>query len=462
MKNDKIDVLVLGAGLTGLTIAYELAKAGISVRILEKSDRCGGVIHTQKENGFLYENGPNTGIIGSPELGILLDELKDDLVVQIGDKAVKRRLILKNGQWEALPSGLIGAIKTPLFSLRDKFRILAEPFRRKGENPEETLGELVLRRMGKSFLDYAIDPFILGVYAGDPSRLITKYAFPKLYTLEQNYGSFIGGSLKKRKIPKTQAEKKATRDVFSFANGLESLPLVLTQKIGKENIITSVSDLQVQKVESGYRASAQHNGSSIELESKILVSALNATSLDDQILPFVPEEFLKALKAVQYAPTVEVVLGFNNWKGIKLEAFGGLIPHRENRDLLGVLFLSAFLPERAPVGGALLTLFMGGVRNPKWIKASDEEIKNTVEKEICDLMQLEDFNPDLFKIIRHRQAIPQYSFESSRKMEALEILSKQFPDFLLGGNVVDGIGIADRVKQGVQMASRTKTLLDNE
>jgi protoporphyrinogen/coproporphyrinogen III oxidase len=118
-------------------------------------------------------------------------------------------------KWEPLPSGIIKGITTPLFTFPDKLRLLGEPFRKKGENPNETLADLVLRRMGKSFLDYAIDPFILGIYSGDPAKLVTKFAFPKLYRLEQDYGSFIKGALKKAKEPKTEREKKATKEIFS-------------------------------------------------------------------------------------------------------------------------------------------------------------------------------------------------------------------------------------------------------
>ena len=462
MNDFEVDVLILGGGLTGLTIGYELSKAGLTFKIVEKSSRFGGVIQTIKENGFMYETGPNTGIIGSPELGVLLDELKNDVSLQIGDEAVKRRLILKKGKWKAMPSGLGSAVTTPLYSLKDKFRILAEPFKRPGTNPDETLDKLVLRRMGKSFLDYAIDPFILGVYAGDPSLLVTKYAFPKLYNLEQNYGSFIGGTIKKRKEVKSDAEKLATRDVFSLKNGLEELVDVLAEKMGKSNILTDVDNLKVTKDGETFLTEASQKNDPIKLRSKRVISALNSTNLDAEMLPFIPPSFFDAIGKVNYAPTVEIVLGFNNWTGIELKAFGGLIPHREGREILGVLFLSAFLPNRAPEGGALLTIFMGGVRNSKWIDATEAEITSTIEKEMKELMELESFKPDLFKIIRHHKAIPQYSFESEAKNREIELLEKEHPGFLLGGNAVDGIGIADRVKQGVQLAAKVKNQLDNE
>jgi oxygen-dependent protoporphyrinogen oxidase len=461
IKREKIDVVVIGAGLTGLTVAYELAKTELSFLVIEKDDRYGGVIHTVNENGFMYETGPNTGIIGSPEIGVLLDELKDDLNVQIGDKAVKRRLILKNGKWEAMPSGLLSAIQTPLYSFKDKLRILGEPFRKRGNNPEETLDQLVLRRMGKSFLNYAIDPFILGVYAGDPSKLVTQYAFPKLFALEQNYGSFIGGTIKKRKEPKSEAQKLATRDVFSLRNGLQELVDVLANKAGKEHLLLGFQDLLVQKLSTGYSMSGIHDGAQIEMECQNVISTINASGMKSETFPFLPSSFFEIIRSVKYAPTVEVIIGFRQWTGTKLEAFGGLIPHIENRQLLGVLFLSAFLPNRAPDGGALLTCFMGGVRNPEWIHRTDEEIEETVAKEMIELMGLDEFKPDLFKIIRHPKAIPQYSFESERKLQEINHLEKNNKGFYLGGNALDGIGIADRVKQGVQLVERVKKTIQH-
>lgn len=462
MKNEQVDVLVMGAGLTGLTVGYELSKSHLTYRIIERADRTGGVIQTIRKDGFMYESGPNTGILGSPELGVLLDELKDEVQMQIGRQAVKRRLILKNGRWQALPSGLMQAVRTPLFSFRDKIRILGEPFRKRGDNQMETLDQLVRRRMGTSFLDYAIDPFILGVYAGDPSLLVTRYAFPKLYALEQNYGSFIRGSMKKARIPKTPAEKLATREVFSFANGLQELVNVLERKTGEQHIMKSFSDEKLLHDGTHFVLTGSSGEDSWSIRSRILISTLNATHIKADVYTFLPAEFFSVFSQVNYAPTVEVVLGFRQWTGMPLNAFGGLIPHKEKRDLLGILFLSSFLPGRAPEGGALLTVFMGGVRNARWIGADEQQIRLAVEREVKDLMGLDTFDPDLFEIIRHPEAIPQYSFESEEKSNLVQQLKEELPGFILGGNALGGIGIADRVKQGVEMAQTAIKQAGNE
>ena len=183
-------VVIIGAGLTGLTIAYLLKKQGANVKVLEKEDYAGGAIRTYRENGYIFEAGPNTGVVSYPEVTELFEML--GLKIETANKSAEKRLILKNGQWYPLPSGVVSFMKTPLFAVSDKIRIMFEPFRKKGNNPNKSVASLSRRGIGESFLDYAVNPFISGIYAGDPEKLITKYALPKIYNLEQQYGSFIG------------------------------------------------------------------------------------------------------------------------------------------------------------------------------------------------------------------------------------------------------------------------------
>ena len=186
-------IAIIGAGLSGLTTAFYLKRHGIPFKVFEKADRAGGVIQTIEENGFTVETGPNTGSMSRPEAAVLFEDLKDDCTLEVADESAKARWIWMNDRWHTIPSGVLGGITTPLFSFSDKIRLLGEPFRKKGTNPEETIADLVRRRMGKSFLRNVVDPFISGVYSGDPEKLVTQYAIPKLYQLEQDYGSFIGG-----------------------------------------------------------------------------------------------------------------------------------------------------------------------------------------------------------------------------------------------------------------------------
>lgn len=468
MKKLETQVVIVGAGITGLTTAYYLKKKGIDFIVLEKSAHAGGVISTHHENGFVYETGPNTGVLSQPDTAELIEEMNGLCEIEIANAEAKKRWIWKDGAWQPLPSGFKAAVNTPLFTMKDKLRILAEPLRPKGKNPDETLAELVLRRMGRSFLDYAIDPFILGIYSGDPSYLVTRYALPKLYNLEQKYGSFIGGAVRKGFEKKDERQKKATGEVFSVKGGLASLIDALVQKIGPDKIMLNVSGVSVSAEEKGLKRLNSSIGSSfttrfvvggeeVEIHSKQVITTTGSHDLPE-ILPFMSKSEAAAVNNLLYAKVLQASIGFNKWEGIPLDAFGGLVPFKENRDVLGILFLSSFLSGRAPEGGALLSVFMGGVRKPDLASLPEEEVLSILTKEVKAMTGLSDFKPDLLKITRYTHAIPQYGLSTGDRLEAVESLQKKYPGLLIGGNLHGGIGMSDRIKQGRGLAETIAAL----
>ena len=449
--NLKTNVVIIGAGLTGLVAAHYLLKGGYSVKIVEKNNRAGGVMQTIKEQGFTIEAGPNTGVVSHAEIVELFEDLKDNCTIDIANPEAKKRLIWKDGAWHALPGGLMSAINTPLFSFGDKFRILGEPFRNKGTNPDETIAELVMRRMGKSYLNYAVDPFISGIYAGDPSKLVTRFALPKLYNLEQNYGSFIGGMIKKGSEPKDDRSKKATREVFSAKGGLQCLIDALVKSIGSENILLNCRDVTVSSENQLFSTSFSMGGIPVGLSSEKVISTAGGKEVD-AIFPFITHDQLRAIGQLEYAKIVQVALGYNEWKGVSISAFGGLVPTIEKRNILGVLFPSSFFENRAPVGGALLSVFLGGIKHDEFYSLKDHEIQLLVEKEIEEMLNTGGIKADVLKIFRYQYAIPQYTNTSEKRLLAITEVQKDFPGLILGGNIRDGIGMGDRIKQGRAIA----------
>ena len=445
---EKHDIIIAGAGLTGLTLAYHLKRQGRSPLVMEKADRPGGVIQTYTENGFTFESGPNTGVLGNKEIALLFEELNGNCTLETGNSGAAKRYVLKNGSWQALPSGPVSAVTTPLFTMKDKFRILGEPFRKPGSNPDESVADMVKRRLGKSFLDYAVDPFISGIYAGDPSRLVTRYALPKLYALEHNYGSFIRGTVKKGKENKSEDEKKATREVFSVRGGLGNLIDALVKEIGHKRIICGVRDLKVLRNDNGF--SVTYAGEPHPLECSAFITTAGGFALPE-ILTFIPPAELAPVTALQYARVAQVAVGYKEWKGFPLDAFGGLVPSLEKRQILGILFPSAIFAGRAPEGGALLSVFLGGTRNRELIWKTDEEITNIALEEIRNTLN-ENGQPDLLKVFRYEKAIPQYEVTTGERLECISRLEQKYPGLILAGNIRDGIGMADRVKQAKSIA----------
>lgn len=443
MKSDK-RVAIIGAGITGLTTAFYLKKAGIPFSIFEKSETIGGVMQSKSDGTFLYETGPNSGVISHAEMADLFSDLQGKCELELANESSEKRLIWKKGKWHALPSGLFSAVTTPLFRFADKLRVLGEPFRKKGNNPNEDLASLVKRRLGKSFLDYAIDPFILGIYAGDPAYIVPKYALPKLYNLEQDYGSFIGGAIKKSKEPKTEADKKANRKIFTTKGGLTNLINALTEEIGRENIFTQT---EVEVTDNAFTLSI--NGEKEQFSEVVFTGTTKKLSY---LMPFLNKDLLSPLESLQYAKVVEASIGFKNWSGRKLDAFGGLVPYREDKNILGVLFMSSLFENRAPKGGALFTIFSGGMRKAYLTELPEDELKARIASDFKEMMDLKDFKPDLFELNYYNQAIAQYGADSEARLANISKIEKENPGLFLAGSMRDGVGIADRVKQAKDIA----------
>ena len=458
METIQKDVVIIGAGLTGLTMAFYLKRAGLSVAVIEKSNQTGGVIQSHFEEGFLFESGPNTGVLSNPEVVELFDDLGESCKLLTANTEAKKRLIWKEQKWHALPSGPISAITTPLFTLKDKFFVLGEPWRKPGTNPMESLSDFVKRRLGKSFLDYAVDPFVSGVYAGNTDYLVPKYALAKLYNLEQKYGSFVRGQMKIGKERKNDPRmQKVTRDVYSAENGLSQMTIALAAAIGDDNIYLNSENATIKPINDQFEVITTKKGSKIVFNCKKTITTIGGYAIP-AVIPFVDDQLLKPFAELKYAKVVQVILGYKKWNGIDINAFGGLVPSKENKKILGVLFTSSFFNGRAPEGGALLSVFLGGMRRPQQIEMSDNQLKEMLSRELPPMMGLDSFSPDMIRIFRYQHAIPQYGADSKERFENIETIQRNYPGLILAGGIRDGIGMADRIKQARTIADEIASI----
>ena len=98
MSKTEKNVAIIGAGITGLTTAYYLKRAGIKFTIFESSNHIGGVIDTKQKDGFIYETGPNSGIIATAEMADLFKDLKGKCELEKADHSSAKRLIWKKNK----------------------------------------------------------------------------------------------------------------------------------------------------------------------------------------------------------------------------------------------------------------------------------------------------------------------------------------------------------------------------
>lgn len=455
------DYIVVGAGLTGLTAAFSLQNKGYSVLLLEATHRAGGQIRTFCEKGYLFESGPNTGIIANCEVVELFEKLEKrtgQTLLQTANPEAKRRLIWKNNCWEAIPHGPKSGLTTPLIPFGDKLRLLLEPWRPKGTNPNESIAETTRRRLGRSFVDYFVDPFISGIYAGDPERIVTRFAMPKLYALEQNHGSFIRGAIAKKRRSKTSQEAKATKEVFSANGGMEAVVQALAHCLS-EQLQLSCEHLSVRPHGSAWEAHYIQHGSECFATATKVVMATPAYTLPT-LLPFLSAEELAPITALRYAPVVQVCVGIKTRAEQDFLAFGGLVPSKEQEHILGVLFPSSCYPNRAPEGSVLLSFFLGGIKHPEMVEASDETIMNIVTDALRRMLGFTaEQTPEVFRIFRHRRAIPQYEADSEQRVQQVIALEEQYPGLTIAGNLKDGVGLANRIWQGTHIEELHKLTL---
>jgi oxygen-dependent protoporphyrinogen oxidase len=449
------DVIVVGAGLSGLVAAYRLQRAGLSVQVLEAAGRPGGVIGSERRSGALFERGPNSGMDTSPVINALLDDLGIRSQRLDASKASSRRYVLRGGRLVALPMSGGSFIATPLFSVGAKLRLLAEPFiARAPSDIEESIAGFVRRRLGREFLDYAVEPFVSGIYAGDPEQLSVSAAFPRLHALEQRYGSLLRGAILGARERKRRAEKAKSAAVsFSFRDGMQTLTDALAAAITDLQCGARVVQL-AREADGSYVVTvdrAGHADQSATLRARAIVLAVPAHAGAALVRPLAPDAAV-SLEAIPYAPVVVVASAYRRSDvGHPLDGFGFLAPAREQPRVLGSLFSSTMFEHRAPSDTVVFTTFVGGRRNPALALASDEELLQMVQYEMERLVAV--CGTPLFnEITRWPRAIPQYTIGHLQRIAQVERAEQELPGLYFCANYRGGVSISDCITNGEGMA----------
>ncbi len=438
--------IVLGGGISGLTAAYALVKSGAETVVLEARQEPGGTMRSSWQNGYLVDYGPNSGLETSPFIKEMINEigLADEFIY--ASESAKKRYILKNGELYALPVSPHAFFRTPLFSFGAKLRLFAEPFVGKSSDGYyQSIAEFVERRLGKEFLTYAIDPFVSGVYAGDPHKLSVKSAFPKLYALEENYGGLIKGLIKGARERKKRAEtSKQSAQMFSFKNGMQTLPKTLAEFF-KNKIIFGAKAAAVKKTGAKYSVLFSVGNSKEEIDADIVISALPAY-VAAEVFENIDETLATKLKSVFYPKVMSLYLGYDkNRIGRELDGFGFLIPGAEKKKFLGAIWSSVIFPNRAPENKASFTLFVGGAKDQNRDWETPQKIIDEVLPEFEEIMKI-DGAPDFITYKIWDKAIPQYNKGYVEIENRCDKFEKENPGIYLTGNFRRGISVGDCIK----------------
>lgn len=435
---------IAGGGITGLVTALNLQKSGIKTDLFERRNEPGGAIKSEKQNGWQVEYGPNTLLLKDRVVSEFLQSTGLEPEKIAANPDASKRFIVKNGELVPLPGSLAEAVRTPLFSLKAKARVLGEPFVSKSRNPDQTVAEFVERRLGREMLDYAINPFVAGIFANQPENLSLRHAFPVMDDLEQQYGSLIAGSVGGRS--KRNQSGRIPRELISFRTGMQQLAIDIARQLDQLHLNHEIT--KIYRDNGGWMIDTQMGAHGPYTDVVVNIPLYRWTS---GLLP-VDAAALSELRKVNYSPLSVMHLGYRHDQiGHPLDGFGFLVPEKENRSILGALFSSTLFEGRAPAGHHLLTVFVGGGRQPKLAHKQSEELLELVQEELRDLIHVN--GAPVFKNhVYWPSSIPGYHVGYDEILNLLDDLEHEKPGLHFAGNYRGGISVPDCIKNGIRLA----------
>jgi oxygen-dependent protoporphyrinogen oxidase len=442
-------IAVVGAGVAGLTAAYRLKRKGFRVVVYEASERTGGVIRTERRDGYLAELGPNSmNSVGGP-VAELFTQLGLDASRIEAQREAKKRYIVRKGKLVALPMSPSQLLTTRLLSNGAKLAIFGEPMVEPGDSPmEESVATFVRRRFNQEVLDYIANPFVGGIFAGDPEQLSARHALPRLHDLEHTHGSVmkaLGQMLREGRGP-----GPGSPALVSFAGGLQEIPDALARELHPE-LRLKAPVTQIRSGPKGWTVSAAYQAS--ELYDGVVYAA-PAHRADEVDLAFEGGDRVKTLGSIDHPAVAVLVLGFRREEvAHKLDGFGFLVPDVERRNVLGVIFSSTVFPGRAPDGHVLLTAFVGGVRNPDLANADLSTLTARVLDDLRLLLGVRG-EPTFRTFHLWPKAIPQYALSYSRFKEIMDDAERRNPGLALTGSYREGVALGEVISAAGQAAER--------
>ena len=448
-----MSVGIIGAGISGLTLAYELQKRGVAYYLWEATKQAGGYIQSRWEgqsatgsaasakagNGpYLCELGPNS-LLGDADLLLWLDELGLTRELVFSNQVSKARYIFRDGQYRQLPSGPPSLLFSNFFSWKTKLAIFRERNNQTTSPPGETLAHFFRRRFSQELVDYALGPFVAGIYAGDPEQLLVSETFPILLRYENEYGSVLRGLIKNQSTA-------GRRQSFSFRNGLQALPDALAAAL--TNVLFNSPVERIEPTPDGWRVITSDQ---TQLVDKLVITV--DTNSAAQLLATHDSTFADALRAVTYPPMTAVHSAYKRVDvNHPLNGFGGLNPKVEDRFAAGHIWSSSLFKGRCPEDEVLFTTLIGGQTRTSNARQPDEFLSGAVHQELADSFGIKASKPVFQTIYRWERAIPQYD----ANLAALGNLVKQAEaaQLFVSANWYGGVSLSDCIQKAQKLARR--------
>jgi protoporphyrinogen/coproporphyrinogen III oxidase len=442
-------VIIVGAGISGLSAAYDLSRSGIPATVFEKQARVGGVIDTRTADGCTLECGPDSFLSAKPEALTLIRELGfEDQVIGSNDHQ-RATYIWKQGHLVPLPEGVMmivpsramPIVKSPLLGWSTKLRMGLEYFRPPGSKGDRSVAEFVTDHFGRETLDYLAEPLLSGVYGGDPAQLSIASVLPRFFEMEAKYGSLVKGVLALRsKIPKGP-----------------TAPLFRTVKSGLSTIVNALAsraEIAHAGVEAIERDPSPGNSTGFRVRvagewvlARHVILACPAWAAA-KLVAGMDEALGRSLGAIEYSSslTLSLIYRAKDFDGMRA-GFGFLVPRKERERLAACTFVGTKFSSRVPEESIALRCFFGGAGDEAVLRESDENLITIAKNELRRMLGLSAAPIDQV-IARWPRSMAQYTVGHSKRIEEIRSRAAAIPGLHLAGNAYEGIGIPDCIRTG--------------
>lgn len=473
MSNTAARIAVVGGGISGLAAAYTLARAReggapIEEFLLESQERLGGVIKTERVEGFVIEAGPDSFLAEKPEAAALARELGLGDRLLASNDAERRTYILHRGRLVPLPDGLMllvptrlwPMVTTPLLPLASKLAVAAEWFASpptRDESADESVASFVERHFGAAMVENIVDPLLAGVYGGDCRKLSIRSVLPRFWELEQKYGSLTRATLRARR------ERLRNTQNAGGSPGSQPLPLFMTLRDGLDQMVEALARriesfrihlrTQVEAIEPAGDAPRYklRCGNGVTHDAEAIVLAMPTPECARLLAPISPA-VATALGQIPYSSSMTVSLAYGAGARAMLPpGFGFLSPRKENRRLLACTFVHGKFNHRVPEGKALVRCFLGGASDAAALRLSDAEVIALVRDELKSIL-IFDPEPLFYRIHRWPSSMAQYEVGHRERVATIERELLNHSGLFLAGNAYSGIGISDCIRTGKRAA----------
>ena len=448
---EPLPVVVVGGGIAGLSVAYELHRHGAPFLLLERSPTTGGVIVTDHVDGFTIDGGPDALLVQKPAAIELCRELG------LGDRLFstsppRTAFIYRAGRLHPLPEASVLGIPTrltplatsPLFSIAGKARMAAElvvPRQRGGE--DESIGGFMRRRFGAEAVEYLAEPLLAGIHAGDVDLLSMRSAFPRLTSLEAKYGSLIRAF---RRIPRHGSSDGVFR---SLPGGIREMVDALVAALPAASVRTGAAVSSLSGFgEGGTSGLFVRLETGERLAARAVVLAVPAWAAADLVAP-IDAALAAGCRVVPYASTCTVALAYPRERIRHGLAGSGFVVPRVERDvrIMAASWVSSKWRGRAPAGYALLRAFIGGVRSPDLVDLDDDDLVALADSDLARVLGTEGA-PALARVYRWPRANAQHVVGHLARMADIDARLARLGGLYVTGSGFRGTGIPDCVEDG--------------